>query len=340
MSKATSPVLIVDDEPEVCQLIEYILKEAGLECRTTTDPAEARGLITNNDFSVMVTDVATGKITGLDLLAFAKQNRPSCKVVLVTGVPNTQYLSEALRLGAYDYIEKPFDREALTDTVVNAVNNGHKRNPLLSKVTTAVRERAVYKHACMDSTRALVRAAEAKDPYTRRHSEHVTDYAVAIATLAGLDTQYIENIRVASFVHDIGKIGVPDDILIKPGPLTDEEFEFIRRHPALGSDIINEIPVFKCEAELVRHHHERWNGRGYPDGLVGENIPLGSRVIHVADAIDAMLSPRSYKEAYGLDRVLVELNNCSGTQFDPKIAATAAKWCRDNRREISIIRAA
>ncbi len=337
MCEQSPPVLVVDDEPEVCQLIESILDSAGLRCATTTDPLEAKELIARREFSVLVADVTTDRLSGLDLLAYVRKNRPACRVVLITGVPNMHYLAEALRLGAYDYIEKPFNRGDLTDAVSSAINDGYQRSTLLTKVTSAVREWSVYKQACMDSTSALVRAAEAKDPYTRRHSEHVMEYTEAISADVGVEGDRLETIRVASLMHDIGKIGVPDDILLQNGPLSDEEFALVRRHPDLGADILREIPVFTREALLVRHHHERWDGLGYPDGLSGANIPFGSRVMNIADAIDAMLSPRSYKNAYGLEKVLSELRGCAGSQFDPDLADAAAKWCRANGATLTAI---
>jgi putative nucleotidyltransferase with HDIG domain len=185
--------------------------------------------------------------------------------------------------------------------------------------------------ASLDSVKALVRAVEAKDPYTRRHSEQVAHYAVSIATAMGLSGPALESTRIAALLHDIGKIGVPDHILIKPGALTDEEFQYIRRHPALGSDILASITLFGKEAKLVRHHHERWDGKGYPDGLTGEETPLVSRIIQVADCIDAMLMERTYKKGYPVDTMLGELVRCAGTQFDPKIAAAALAWCQSHR---------
>jgi putative nucleotidyltransferase with HDIG domain len=186
------------------------------------------------------------------------------------------------------------------------------------------------RQALLDFVRALVRTVEAKDAYTRRHSEQVAHYAVNLARVLVLPETTVESIRVASLLHDIGKIGVPDRVLTKSGRLTDEEFEHIRRHPALGAEILANIPLFRREAQLVRHHHERWDGRGYPDGLAGQESPLASRIIQVADCIDAMLMERTYKKGYPVADMLGELIRCSGTQFDPQVAAAALQWCRSN----------
>jgi putative nucleotidyltransferase with HDIG domain len=188
------------------------------------------------------------------------------------------------------------------------------------------------RQASLDGVRALVRAVEAKDPYTRQHSEQVAHYTVHLSRAMGTGGEQIESFRVAALLHDVGKIGVPDAVLTKTGPLAPEEFEYIRRHPAVGADILSHFAVFAAEAHLVRHHHERWDGKGYPDGLTGEESPTGARIIHVADCIDAMLMDRSYKSAYPVEKMLDELARCAGSQFDPAVAARACRWCRDNPR--------
>ena len=190
------------------------------------------------------------------------------------------------------------------------------------------------RQASLDSVRALVRAVEAKDPYTRRHSEQVTHYAIHLSRAMGVPPEQAEAFRVAALLHDVGKIGVPESVLTTPQPLTPEEFEHVRRHPGVGADILANITVFAVEALLVRHHHERWDGTGYPDGLRGEEAPLGSRIIHVADCIDAMLMDRSYKKGYPVERMLDELARCSGSQFDPRIAAHAIRWCHSNPHQL------
>ena len=186
------------------------------------------------------------------------------------------------------------------------------------------------RRASLEGVRALVRAVEAKDPYTRRHSEQVTHYTVHLSRAMGAGIDQVEGFRVAALLHDVGKIGVPDAILTKTGPLAPEEFEYVRRHPAVGADILSHVTVFSTESHVVRHHHEWWDGTGYPDGLAGDEAPLGARIIHVADSIDAMLMDRSYKLAYPIAKMLDELARCAGSQFDPDVAVRALQWCRQN----------
>ena len=329
-----SRVLIVDDDPVVGEMIRQQLAEKGFSCQVTQDPRCAGDIIDTQPPDVMITDIEMPGTSGLELLVHARKRAPGCKVVLATGYSKRQYLVQALLLGAHDYIEKPFRPGELVEVVSRAANGGAEGQLLVDRAVEAMEFSLQVRQASLDSVGALVRAVEAKDPYTRRHSEQVAHYAVHLARALGMSAADVESIRVASLLHDIGKIGVPDHILIKAGPLTDEEFEQVSRHPALGSDILANITLFASEAKLIRHHHERWDGKGYPNGLVGEETPLASRIIQVADCIDAMLMERTYKAGYSVDAMLGELIRCAGTQFDPKIAAAALAWCQSHREAL------
>ncbi|RJP33898.1 MAG: HD domain-containing protein [Phycisphaerales bacterium] len=183
----------------------------------------------------------------------------------------------------------------------------------------ATRVRQHLSHTRDEVTRALVAAVEAKDPYTNLHSEKVAEYADRIAARLGLSPRQSAVLRNAAVLHDVGKLGVPDAILCKPGPLTDEEFQTIKRHPRIGVDILRHISHLTAELPLILHHHERFDGSGYPDGLAGDAIPFGARILAVADALDAMLSRRSYKEPFKIDRAMDELVQQKGRQFDPVV---------------------
>ncbi len=180
--------------------------------------------------------------------------------------------------------------------------------------------------ACDESSRALVAAAEAKDPHARTHSVAVAAIAVEFAERMGLDDAAIKTVQGAATLHDIGKIGVPDAILTKPGKLTASEFEIIQQHPWIAVTILNHVSLVREQLPIILHHHERFDGGGYPEGLAGEAIPLGARLLAVADAIDVMLAPRSYKKPYPLERVRAEISECAATQFDPAIADIALRW--------------
>lgn len=175
----------------------------------------------------------------------------------------------------------------------------------------------------LESTQALVAAIDARDPYTRMHSLSVSVYADWIGRRLKLPVSMLNTLRGASLLHDVGKIGVPDAILTKPGPLTDDEFEIVRRHPQIALDILADVSFLDGERPLILHHHERFDGGGYPTGLVGDAIPIGARILAVADALDTMFTPRTYKEAYGADRVREELVAARGRQFDPIVTDAA-----------------
>ncbi len=176
-----------------------------------------------------------------------------------------------------------------------------------------------------DALRALVKTLEAKDPYTKEHSERVTEIALLIGREMGLSSEELESLKVAGHLHDIGKVGIKDYILLKPGRLTPEEYEIIKQHPLIGAEIVGHIGLLKQEVAIIKHHHERWDGRGYPDGLAGEEIPLLARVLAVADAFDAMTSVRPYRPPLPRETALQEILRHAGTQFDPLVAEAFAR---------------
>ena len=348
MKPGAAQVLIVDDEPHICELIRDSLLTMGCRCQTTTEPRLARQLLDTQQFSLMVTDVVMPDVSGLDLLAHVRKNVPGCKVILITGQGNTKILTEALNLGAYEFIPKPLNIQHLTDAVLRAMRSPQDEGMLSVRAAKAILRPALdnlslskaieteYRlaQASLESIGALARAVEAKDPYTHRHSEQVAHYAVNLAEFLEIPSADVKVIRTAALLHDIGKIGIPDKILTKPGKLTDEEFAHVRRHPVLGGEILKNISVFANEALIVRHHHEWWDGNGYPDGLAGEAIPLGARIINIADSIDAMLMRRTYKDAFPIQKMLSEVSRCAGRQFSPDIAAAAVEWCRMNPQKM------
>ena len=322
-------VLIVDDEAQVCSLMREELMAHNCVCSISGSAIDARARLVTGRFDVMVADIILPHESGLELLADVKRYVPECKVVLVTGKGSQETLAKAVFLGACDYIEKPFAKGALVAAVLRAAAS-EGVSELSSRSAAAIEMGVHLQHTSLESVMALARAVEAKDAYTRRHSEQVAHYATHIATSINAGQTLVRSIRIAGLLHDIGKIGVPDYILTKPGPLTEDEFGYVRQHPTLGADILSHISFLKAEATLVRHHHERWDGTGYPDGLFAESIPLGSRIIQMADSIDAMLMARTYKPAFPAAKMLDELVHQAGTQFDPELVPVAVAWCRHN----------
>ena len=327
-------MLAVDDDPAVCAFIGDELRRHGYDCTVVAQPARAVALLDSEKFDLILADISMPGLSGLDMLVYAKRKAPNCRVVLITAHGMREHVAKALFLGAFDYLEKPFAAGELLSAVSRAIHDNERFSALSRRAAGAMEFQDQAARASLDSVLALVRAVEAKDAYTRRHSEQVAYYARSIAETLGLPRRLIERISIAALLHDVGKIGVPDHILTKAGPLTEKELQYIRSHPALGAEILGTISLFKAESLLVRHHHEQWDGGGYPDGLAGEKCPLGARVIMVADSIDAMLMDRTYKKGYSVEKMLAELARCAGAQFDPRIAAAAIEWCQSHREAL------
>ncbi|MDY7009692.1 MAG: response regulator [Planctomycetota bacterium] len=340
-------VLVVDDEPHICHLIEGVLASDEFRCVSAHSGREAMRLLSDGKFDVVVLDLLMPDVSGMELLKFISIRGLPTRAVCITGVSAGHTSKEALDAGAFDFFEKPFDVFHLVESVRCAAESrrdvvgGKDRMAPSGQYPANKREEfhvqpawvggdEQLKQSLLESIGALVRAVEAKDPYTRRHSDHVAYYAEQFARLVGVSENIVESIRVAALLHDIGKIAVPDSVLIKPSKLSRREFALIRRHPDVGAAILRNITMLRVEARLVRHHHENWDGSGYPAGLSAKKIPLGSRILNISDSIDAMLMHRTYKQAYPVDRMLEELDCCSGKQFAPDLARQAIDWCQNN----------
>lgn len=324
--RPSAEILVVDDEPQVCSLIQDGLVGAGLRCTTANDPRQALRAMAGGRFRVVVADVSMPYGGGLALLEDARRRDGDCRVILITGVPSAESLARALALGAYDYFPKPFDIDELIASVGQAAAARSRSTALPMKAAQALQKQSQIRQHSLETIRALVSAVEAKDSYTRWHSEQVAYYAVHLCQFLTLDKDVTELVRVASLLHDVGKIGTPDAVLTKPGALSRTEFQHIRRHPALGAQILEHMSMLTREAEIVRGHHENYDGSGYPEGLMGENIPLGARIIRVADSVDAMLMRRTYKAPYSIAHVREQLAAGGGKEFDPDLTEAFQAW--------------
>jgi putative nucleotidyltransferase with HDIG domain len=270
------------------------------------------------------------EMDGLELLKRVKTMNPNMMVIMVTAYPEIDMAVEAMRLGAYDFIIKPADLDLVVLSVKRALEKKrleeeleayHKNLEKLVEEKTAGLRQAyrILKKVHLDSVKVLVEAIDAKDPYTRGHSDRVKRMSLKIALRLGFNEEKLEILEYGALLHDIGKIGIKDQVLQKPGVLNPEEYEYIQEHPLIGVKILEGIDFFKDKIPLIRHHHEHFDGTGYPDGLVGEAIPLEARIITIPDAFDAMTSVRPHRGAMPLQHVLVELEKGKGKHFDPKI---------------------
>jgi putative nucleotidyltransferase with HDIG domain len=303
-------MLIVDDEATIREVLSRTFSDKGYDCTTAESFDEAVALQQEVDFEVAMLDIMMPGKSGVDLLKSLKQSDPDIAVVMVTAVADTQTAIGAMRLGAYDYVTKPFN---LVEVVMGVERALEKRNLLIVELTF------------FGAISALAEALEAKDSYTNGHSKRVTEISEVIAREIGLKKRDIEKIRLAGMLHDIGKIGVPEAILNKNGKLTDEEFDVVKTHTVCGIRILEGFIRDEEVTSMIRHHHERFSGGGYPDGISGDEISIGARIMAVADAYDAMTSDRPYRKAMTPEKALEQLSANSGTQFDPEIVEAFMK---------------
>ncbi|MCO6438342.1 MAG: HD-GYP domain-containing protein [Phycisphaerae bacterium] len=270
-------------------------------------------------------------------LSALRCSRPDWAIVALLPSSSAQSLRLVFRAGADDCMEGSPGVEELISILGDAarIRSVQCGGLCPGSSVQAPADGAETCLSCLESTRALVAAVEAKDLHTRNHSVTVSRYATEIGRRIGLNGPEIAHLRAAALLHDVGKIGVPDDILAKPGPLTNTEYEIVKRHPEIALQILGHLRNLKDERSLILHHHERYDGRGYPAALKGEHIPLGARILAVADSIDAMFSPRSYKPPYPLRQVQRELFVGLGLQFDPDIGRCAIDWLENSPEDFA-----
>ena len=331
---ADERILVVDDEDSIRESICLVLTQAGFQCRPIKSGSDALTELKSDDsYSVVVSDVIMDGMDGLTLLAKVRRDHPDLPVVMVTAVHDISVALAAMRNGAYDYLLKPFEREQLLASVRRAVENRRlkaenlayqtKLESLVSARTEMLRQALSDLERSYDITlEALGDALDLKDAETEGHSKRVTAFTIAIARAIGLPADQIRVIARGAFLHDIGKMAIPDAILRKPGALTPEEITIMREHCYRGYQMLKKIPFLTEAAEIVYSHQERFDGTGYPRGLKAEEIPLGARLFSVADTLDAITSDRPYRPAQTVAAAREEIRRWSGRQFDPEVVKT------------------
>jgi putative nucleotidyltransferase with HDIG domain len=323
-------ILIVDDEELICRLLAQRLTSEGYACVTANNGREALSHFYKDTFSLIISDIRMPEMDGIELLKRVKDLNPNMMVIMVTAYPELDMAVEAMRLGAYDFIIKPADLDLILLSVRKALEKRrleeeleayHKHLERLVEERTAGLRQAyrVLKKAHFDSVKVLAQAIDAKDPYTRGHSDRVRRMSLKIAGHLGFSEERLESLEYGALLHDIGKIGIKDEVLQKPGALNPGEYQYIQEHTLIGAKIVEGIDFFKDKIPMIRCHHEYFDGSGYPDGLVGEAIPLEARIITVPDAFDAMASLRPHRRAMPLEEVLMELEKGRAKQFDPEV---------------------
>jgi putative nucleotidyltransferase with HDIG domain len=325
-------ILVVDDEEAIREVVSTLLEAQGYDCSTVSNGLFAREYLEHNSADLVLSDMVMPEMDGLSLLEWQRKHDPDIPVIMVTAMHDLSTALEAIRRGAYDYILKPFEKDQLYLGVRRALehrrlvleNRNYQRNleELVEERTGQVKGALEQLEQSYDDTlEALGGALDLKDAETEGHSKRVTAYTIAIAKAIKVDAVLLPQIARAAFLHDIGKMAIPDQILRKPGPLTHEERGVMRTHCEIGYNMVTRIPFLREAAEIVLSHQEFYDGTGYPRGLRGEQIPLGARIFAVADALDAMISDRPYRKALSISHAREEIQRCSGTQFDPAVVA-------------------
>ena len=324
-------ILVVDDEEPIREIVASMLSGASYHCRQAASGKEALSILeSDGEFDLVLSDQMMAEMDGMALLERSKELFPDVPVLMLTAVNDIQFALKALRNGAYDYLLKPFEREQLLAAVRRALEtrrlkreNDAYRTNLEALVTARTQQ---WKTALAELERsyditleALGDALDLKDAETEGHSKRVTAYTIAIAKRMGLPKEAISVIARGAFLHDIGKMAIPDQILLKPDKLSEEETEIMREHSYSGYKMLNKIPFLTEAADIVYAHQEWYDGSGYPRGLKGDDIPLGARIFMVADTLDAMTSDRPYRPAQTFEAARKEIEKWSGRQFDPEI---------------------
>ncbi|MEE8509199.1 MAG: HD domain-containing phosphohydrolase [Myxococcota bacterium] len=338
-------VLFVDDEINILKAIQRLLRHEDMNVLCASSGNEALELLDQKPAQVVVTDQRMPTMCGVDLLSAVRERWPDVVRMMLTGYTEMDIAVEAINRGEiYRLITKPWQDDDLRATLHQAFDH-HALKSEIRRLNQVSREQnfrlqdmnRTLEHKVRDRTHqladkhrelrqayvqtvgALADAIDAKDAYTRGHSERVGVYSSKLAREMGFSEEFIERVYIAGLLHDVGKIGIPDAVILKPEKLDPDEYEQIKRHPAIGAKILERVDFLQDVAPCVRHHHEWFDGssRGYPDGLAGNRIPLPSRLILVCDTIEAMTSDRPYRKALAFERVFDELTKYSGSQFDP-----------------------
>jgi response regulator RpfG family c-di-GMP phosphodiesterase len=352
-SFSTARILIVDDEPAVCGLLKEALSFEGYDCQTRSNGKEALEALRLQPFDVVLTDLNMPGMSGLELLDAGRAMSPHSTFVMATAESDVRVGIQAMKQGAADYLVKPLQIESVRSSVERALKSKRleidieRHNRELERLVEE-RTRQLYSavervEQTYDETLEVLGAAlDARDDETAGHAVRVTRYCLEIARAMGCTEDQLNQIARGSYLHDVGKIGIPDAILLKQGKLSVQERSVMQAHVQIGYDLVSRAAFMSNAAEIVLAHHERYDGTGYPRGLKTEDIPLGARIFAVADTLDAMTSDRPYRRAFPFSVARAEIENQATHQFDPRVVQAflsipQSVW-EDIRREVAALR--
>src|SRR5713101_8940642 len=342
-------ILLVDDEPEITEILSDLLSEE-YECLRAGAAEHALEHLRNSQFELVISDITMPGMSGLDMIPHVKSVSPDTVVVMISGMQTIESAINALRLGAFDYLMKPFDLRQAEAAVARALEYHElvvAKKRYETRLEELVEQRTAELDQALDSLeqayrttlQALTAALETRDAETHGHSERVVTFSLRLGREYGLTAPQLKALEFGSLLHDIGKIGVPDAILRKPAKLTDEEWIRMREHPMHGQQILRGIKFLEGAARVVAQHHEKWDGSGYPVGLKAEEIDICARIFSVADAFDAITSDRVYRQGRPYEAAAQELDEWAGRQFDPKVVEAFHRvpqedWAELRRRSL------
>ena len=331
-------IIAVDDEEGIIDSLSIFLKRTGYDFTGVTDPQEAIERVKNEHFDLMILDFIMTPFHGDQVVEEIRKFNKDLYILLLTGHKDLAPPLETIkRLDIQGYCEKSDKFDQLLLLIESGIKSIAQMREI-QKINVELKDTyEKLEQAYLESIQTLRYTVEAKDTYTRGHSDRVSELSVLIGKHLGLSEEDLKTLQIGGLFHDIGKIGIPDTILQKESKLTDDEYSEIKNHPSIGAHILSSATIFKDIIPIVKHHHERYDGHGYPSQLAGENIPYLARITAVADTFDAMTSKRSYRDALSLETVISEFERCKGTQFDPKIADVFLDMIRNHFDEIQEI---
>lgn len=344
MSDEQIAVLVVDDDAYILDFVSRLLRDEGYRILTAANASKALRLIEEQEIDIVLSDIKMPGMSGIELLEKIHAGAPDLPVILMTAYADLELAIDAIKRGTFDFINKPFKAADLVNSLEKAARytrlvrlerdyKGILENDVRQR-TRELNDRCLELHDLQSGLiHAFANAIDAKSRWTNGHSERVAQHAVAIAEEMGLAAATVEDLRIAGLLHDIGKIGTYDVILDKSDKLTAEEFALVKLHSAKGEEILKPIKQLRHLLPIIRAHHERMDGRGYPDGLRGEEIPLSARILCVADTFDAMTADRPYRPSPGQEYAVAELRRCSGSQFAPEVVEAFLKMREKSNRQ-------
>ena len=345
MPTTVSPrILIVDDEVEITEILADLLSEE-YDCLRAASAEEALAHLHESEFQLVISDITMPGMSGLDMIPHVKALCADTVVVMISGMQTVESAIGALRLGAFDYLMKPFDLRQVEAVVKRALEHHDlvvAKQRYENHLEELVEQRTVELDKALNSLegayrstlKALTAALETRDSETHGHSERVVTYSLRLGREYGLSSEEMKALEFGSLLHDIGKIGVPDSILRKPAKLTEEEWVRMREHPLHGQQILRGIEFLQGASRVVAQHHEKWDGTGYPLGLRNEDIDICARIFAVADAFDAITSDRVYRRGKPYEAAAQELDDWAGRQFDPKVVEAFHRVPKEDWEEL------